>query len=59
MLEGFHHRVEIHIGGKTDWYMVDGEWELPPVVHAPYIAGLWPIKYYIQQWQAAVAVNIS
>ena len=36
-----------------------GEWECLPVSEALYTAGLCPIKEYIQQIQATVAVQVT
>ena len=36
-----------------------GEWECPPMAEALEIAGIWPLKVYIQQSQYTIEVQVS
>ena len=49
LLEGFHHQVSRRITGMKTHHTMVGMWEWPSAVDTLDIAGLLPIKEYIQQ----------
>ena len=59
VLVGFYHRLARKIMGITARHTTSGEWEWPLLVEALETAGIWPIKEYIQQRQATIAVQVD
>ena len=59
-LEGFHHRAARRLSGRRPRYLPEEDrWEYPPIAEALAIAGLLPIKDYIQRRNSAAADYIA
>ena len=54
VLEGFHHRIDRRITGKTARCVREEGWEWPPVEEALELAGMWPMQEYVRRRQATI-----
>ena len=59
IMEGFHHQVEQRIAGISYQKFWEGVWEGSLMEEDLEVAGLCPMKEYIQRWQAEITENIT
>ena len=59
VLEGFHHKISIHIVEMTDINRESREWEWDSVEAALKVACIWPIRKYVRSWQTTIAKYIA